>query len=96
MGGTCRIFKHAPTQEEGLTDFEFRDRDGVLWRIRWQDAGQSARVVGRDQAEGPDVPAGFEFTCEAVTFRAAWPSYTDPRAVRDEILQRMIDRALGD
>ena len=56
----------------------------------------AARVVGREGAEGADLPAGFEFTCEAITFRAPWPAYTDPRALRAEILQRMIDRALGD
>ncbi len=79
-----------------MTEFEFRDDYGVLWRIRWQESGQSARVVGRDGAEATSLPAGFEFTCEAVTFRAPWPAYTDPRALRAEVLQRMIDRALGD
>lgn len=79
-----------------MAEFEFRDRDGVLWRIRWQDAGRRARVVGRDQGDALEVPAGFDFTCEAVTFRAPWPAVTDPRALRDEVLQRMIDRALGD
>ncbi|MDZ7780820.1 MAG: hypothetical protein U5R14_12940 [Gemmatimonadota bacterium] len=78
-----------------MTDFEFRDRDGVTWRIVWRSAGRDARVVGCDQPDQGDVPAGFEFTCEAVTFRAPWPTYTDPRALRPELIQRMIDRALG-
>jgi hypothetical protein len=79
-----------------VTDFEFRDQHDVLWRIRWQDSGQSARTIGREAGEGGILPAGFEFTCEAITFRAPWPTYTDPRALRPEVLQRMIDRALGD
>jgi hypothetical protein len=79
-----------------VSDVEFRDRDGVLWRVVWRSRGADARVVGSDRASHAEVPAGFEFTCEAVTFRVAWHTYTDPRAVRPEVFQRMVDRALGE
>lgn len=79
-----------------MPDLEFRDRDGVVWRVVWRAAGEDARVVGHGSAEHRDARAGFEFTCEAVTFRAPWPIYTDPRALRPDVIQRMIDRALGD
>lgn len=76
-----------------MADFEFQDRDGVIWRVAWRVAGADARVVnGSDEAE---APAGFVFTCAAITFRVPWPTYTDPRALRPRVLQRMIDRALG-
>ncbi|MEX2466194.1 MAG: hypothetical protein WD995_04745 [Gemmatimonadota bacterium] len=78
-----------------MSDVEFRDRDGVTWLVTWRSAGADARVVGSDRREPSDEPAGFEFTCAAVTFRAPWPTYTDARALRPEVLQRMIDRALG-
>ncbi len=79
-----------------MTDFEFRDRDGVTWRIAWRSSGADARVVGGSDADRTTSPEGFEFTCEALTFMAPWPAYTDPRALRTEVIQRMIDRALGD
>lgn len=78
-----------------MSDVEFRDRDGVLWRVVWRPAGADARVVGSDGPGYAEAPAGFEFTCEAVTFRVAWHAYTDPRAVRPDVFQRLVDRALG-
>lgn len=77
-----------------MTDFEYRDRDGVLWRVVWRSAHADARVV--NGADGKKVGHGFEFTCAAVTFHVPWPTYTDPRALRPRVLQRMIDRALGE
>lgn len=79
-----------------MSDAEFTDRDGVTWRVTWRSAGADARAVGSLGPDGPEAPAGLQFTCEAVTFRAPWPTYTDPRAVRADVLQRMIDRALGE
>ena len=78
-----------------VSDVEFQDREGVTWRVTWRSAGADVRVVGSDRPDRAEAPAGFEFTCEAVTFRSPWATFTDPRAVRGEVLQRMIDRALG-
>jgi len=82
--------------EDTVTDFIFRDRDSVAWRVVWCPAGAMTRVVGRQAGVPAELPAGFEFTCEAVRFRAPWPVFTDPRALRGDVLQRMIDRALGE
>ncbi len=79
-----------------MSDVEFLDRDGVLWRIVWRPATADARVVGSDRPDHTEVPAGFEFVCEAVTFRVPLQTYTDPRAVRPDVFQRMVDRALGE
>jgi hypothetical protein len=79
-----------------VSDVEFLDRDGVMWHVTWRPAAADVCVVGSDRPGLAEASAGFEFTCEAVTFRAPWPSYTDPRAMRSDVLQRMIDRALGD
>lgn len=75
-----------------MTDFEYRDRDGVVWRIVWRAAGADARVVNGEH-ERASIQ-GFEFTCAAATFHVPWPTYTDPRAIRPRVLQRMVDRAL--
>lgn len=78
-----------------MADVEFQDRDGVTWRVEWRSAGADVRVVGSDRPARAVPPAGFEFTCEAVTFRSPWPTFTDPRAVHGAVFQRMIDGALG-
>ena len=79
-----------------MPDAEFTDRDGVTWRVTWRSAGADSLVIGSLRPDGSESLAGFEFTCEAVTFRSPWPTYTDPRAVRAEVLQGMIVRALGE
>lgn len=76
-----------------MTDFEYRDRDGVVWRVVWRSANADTRVV--NGADGRKMIQGFEFTCAAATFHVPWPTYTDPRALRARVLQRMVDRALG-
>ncbi len=77
-----------------MKHFEFLDRDGVTWRVVWRSRTARTRVVNGDDGERPGL-AGFEFTCSALTFHVPWPAYTDPRALRRAVLQRMVDRALG-
>lgn len=79
-----------------MVEYEFRDRDGVTWRIVYKSADADARVANGGSAGRDESLPGFEFTCSAITFRVPWPTYTDPRALRPRVIQRMIDRALGE
>lgn len=72
---------------------KFVDRDGVEWWVEWRDVETKSQVIG---AAEDVVPAGFEFTSSALTFRRPWPEASDPRALREAMLQQMIDSALDE
>ena len=76
-----------------MAALRFVDRDGVEWWVEWRDVGVRSQVIG---AADDVLPAGFEFTSSALTFRWPWPEATDPRALRETLLQQMVDSSLDD
>jgi hypothetical protein len=76
-----------------LAATKFVDRDGVEWWVQWRDVETKSQVIG---AADEVVPAGFEFVSSALTFRWPWPEATDPRALREPMLQQMVDSTLDE